>query len=61
MSRHGGSCRFKIDRDRIAIAATLVLIAGIVVLPLGPPGHAAAGVERISQFASGLGTVGGAT
>ena len=52
MSRHGGSCRFKIDRDRIAIAATLVLIAGIVVLPLGPPGHAAAGVERISQFAS---------
>jgi hypothetical protein len=47
MSRHGGSCRFNIDRDRIAIAATLVLIAGIVVLPLGPPGHAAAGVERI--------------
>jgi membrane-bound lytic murein transglycosylase A len=52
MSEVGGSCRFKIDRDRFAIAATFVLIAGIIALPVAPPAHAAAGVERISQFAA---------
>jgi membrane-bound lytic murein transglycosylase A len=42
----GGRCPFKIDRDPIAIAATFVLIVGIVALPLGLSAHAAAGVHR---------------
>jgi len=52
MSRPCGSCPCKIDRDRIAIAAAFVLIVGIVVQPVGLSAHAAAGVERKSQFAT---------
>jgi peptidoglycan lytic transglycosylase A len=52
MSGVSGSCPFKIDRDRIAIAATFVLIVGIVAQPVGLSAHAAAGVERKSQFAA---------
>jgi peptidoglycan lytic transglycosylase A len=52
MSGVSGSCPFKIDRDRIAIAATFVLIVGIVTQPVGLSAHAAAGVERKSQFAA---------
>jgi membrane-bound lytic murein transglycosylase A len=50
MSRHSGSCPFKIDRDRIAIAAAFVLIVGIVAQPVGPSAVAAPAVERISQL-----------
>jgi membrane-bound lytic murein transglycosylase A len=45
-----GSYLFKIDRDQIAIAATFVLIVGIVAQPVGLSAHAAAGVERKSQL-----------
>lgn len=50
MSRFSGNCLFKIDRDRLAIATTFVLIVGIVVPPLGPSARAAVGVERKIQF-----------
>jgi membrane-bound lytic murein transglycosylase A len=46
MSRLGGSYPFKIGRDPIAIAATFVLVVGIVAQPLGPSAHAAANVQR---------------
>ena len=52
MSRFGGSCPFKVDRERIAIAAPFVLIVGIVAQLVGLSAHAAAGVERKSQFAA---------
>ena len=52
MSRFSGSCPFKIDRDRIEIAATFALIVGIVARLVGLSAHAAAGVERKSQFAA---------
>jgi len=50
MSRIGGSCSFKIHHDRVAAAATFVLILGIVAQPVGLSAHAAAAVERNSQF-----------
>jgi membrane-bound lytic murein transglycosylase A len=46
MSRLGGSYPLKIGRDPIAIAATFVLVVGIVAQPLGPSAHAAANVQR---------------
>src|SRR5271166_4493033 len=52
MSRVSGSCPFKIDRDRIAIAATFVLIVGIVAQLVGLSAHAAARVEQKTQFAA---------
>ncbi|MFZ0238159.1 MAG: MltA domain-containing protein [Xanthobacteraceae bacterium] len=52
MSRVSASCSFKIDRDQIAIAATFVLIVGILAQPIGLSAHAAAGVERKVQFAT---------
>ena len=52
MSRFSGSCPFKIDRDRIEIAVTFALIVGIVARLVGLSAHAAAGVERKSQFAA---------
>jgi hypothetical protein len=51
MSRVSSSCPFKIDRDRAAIAA-FVLIVGIVAQLVGLSAHAAAGVQRKSQFAA---------
>ena len=52
MSKVSGSCPFKIDRDRIAIAATFVLIVGIVAQLVGLSAHAAARVEQKTQFAA---------
>ena len=52
MSRLSGRCPFKIDRDLIAIAATLVLIIGIVALPLRLSTHAAASGQRKPQCAT---------
>jgi len=39
MSRVSASCSFKIDRDQIAIAATFVLIVGILAQPIGLSAH----------------------
>src|SRR5690348_8792444 len=51
MSSLGGSYPLKIGRDPIAIAATFVLVVGIVAQPLGPSAHAATDVERQPHFA----------
>src|SRR5215472_6787522 len=50
MSRIGGSCSFRIHHDRVAAVATFVLILGIVAQPVGLSAHAAAAVQRNSQF-----------
>jgi membrane-bound lytic murein transglycosylase A len=50
MSGVGGSCPFKIDRNSIAIAPAFVFIVGIAAQAAGLSAHAAAIVERQSQF-----------
>ena len=45
MPRFISGCRFKADRDRIAVVAIFVLFVGIVVQPIGLVAHAAANVE----------------
>jgi membrane-bound lytic murein transglycosylase A len=52
MSRVSGSCSFKINRGQTAIAATFVLIVGIVTQLAGPSADAAPGVERKSHLAT---------
>jgi membrane-bound lytic murein transglycosylase A len=51
MSKFSGSCLFRVHRDRIAIAATFVLIVETIAQAAGPSPQAAAGMERNSQFA----------
>src|SRR6202046_4040548 len=51
MLRVSGRCSFKIARDQIVIATSLVLIVGIVTESLGLRAPAAPGLERKSHFA----------
>lgn len=50
MSRVGGSCPFKIGCNQIAIAVTFALNVGTAAQAAGPSAHAAALLERKSQF-----------
>lgn len=52
MPRFSGSCPFKTDRHRIAIAAIFVLIVAIVAQPVGLVVHAAAIMEGKFQVAA---------
>ena len=52
MPRWSGGCPFKTRRDRTAIAAIFVMIAGIVAPPIRPAAHAASIVEGKFQFAA---------
>ena len=47
-----GSCPFKIDRNRIAIAITFALNVGIAAQAVGLSAHAAPLLERKTQFAA---------
>ena len=51
MSRIGGSCAFKINRDQLVIAARFVLIVGFVTRLLGASADAAPGEDWKSQLA----------
>ena len=52
MSRHSGSCGFKINRDQIMIVVAVVLIVGVVSQFVVPSADAAPGIERQSQLAT---------
>src|SRR5438874_11923280 len=51
MSRIGGSCAFKINRDQLVIAARFVSIVGFVTRLLGASADAAPGEDWKSQLA----------